>query len=255
MTQTATPLQQEQGLTVTPLPGNSSPETSPPQGNAKWEVFPQTLLQLLFSEAIAQPKTMAVQTAPPCPASSPADPQAMEAADCILQKIATVGCHLEAMDSKISDLTVVSTFIRADIADFRETVNDLDRCLMTVEDQVVTLPDQEAELRSLQAKVIDLDDKSRRDNFRLFGIPEHKEGSDIKMFLKNLLPKLTGLGFSPPLEFQRVHRIGPLHKATSDKPRPIIACFLHHEHACQIISAAKSQGPYSRSGWQRISPD
>ncbi|KAJ1162151.1 hypothetical protein NDU88_002627 [Pleurodeles waltl] len=54
--------------------------------------------QLLFSEAIAQPKTMAAQTAPPCPASSPADLPALEATDHILQEIAVVGHRLEAMD-------------------------------------------------------------------------------------------------------------------------------------------------------------
>ncbi|KAJ1136251.1 hypothetical protein NDU88_002668 [Pleurodeles waltl] len=78
--------------------------------------------QLLFSEAIAQPKTMAAQMVPPCPATSPADPQAMETAYRILQEITAVGRRLEVMDSKISDLTVASTSIRADIAGFRETM-------------------------------------------------------------------------------------------------------------------------------------
>ncbi|KAJ1100495.1 hypothetical protein NDU88_005580 [Pleurodeles waltl] len=212
--------------------------------------------QLLFSKAIVQPKTMAVQTAPPCPVSLPAESHSMEAVDRILQEIAVVGRRLEAMDSKISDLTVASTSIRADIAVFRETVTDLDRCRTTVEDQVAALLDQETELRSLQAKVIYLEDRSRRDNVCLFGIPEHKEGSDIKTFLKNLLPELTGLDFSPPLEFQRVYRIGPLHKVTPDKPCPITTCFLRHEQARQTISAAKSQGLFSLEGHEiRVAAD
>ncbi|KAJ1192639.1 hypothetical protein NDU88_001945 [Pleurodeles waltl] len=169
-------------------------------------------------------------------------------ADRILQEIAAVGRRLETMDSRISELTVASSSILADIAGFRETVHNLDQRLVVVEDHVVVLPGQEAELRSLRAKVIDLKDRSRRDNIRLFGVPEHKEGSDVKTFLKNLLPELTGLEYSPPLEFQRAHRIGPLHKATSDKPQPIIVCFLRHEQARQTILPAKSQGPYSLEG-------
>ncbi|KAJ1110481.1 hypothetical protein NDU88_007832 [Pleurodeles waltl] len=105
--------------------------------------------QLLFSEAIAQPKTMVAQTAPPCPTPSPADPSALEVTDRILQDIASVGRRLEAMDLKITDLTVASSSIRADIAGFRETANAFDQCLTAVEDQVAVLPDQEAELRSL----------------------------------------------------------------------------------------------------------
>ncbi|KAJ1162264.1 hypothetical protein NDU88_002732 [Pleurodeles waltl] len=48
------------------------------------------------------------------------------AVDRILQEIAAVGLRLETMDSRISDLTVASSSIRADIAGFRETVNNLD---------------------------------------------------------------------------------------------------------------------------------
>ncbi|KAJ1138186.1 hypothetical protein NDU88_004577 [Pleurodeles waltl] len=114
---------------------------------------------------------MAAQTAPSCPTTSPANPHTMEVANCILQESTAVGRRLEAMDSKISDLTMASTSIQADIAGFRETVNDLDRRLTTVEDHVTSLPNQEAELRTLRAKVIDLEDRSCRDNVSLFVIP------------------------------------------------------------------------------------
>ncbi|KAJ1115305.1 hypothetical protein NDU88_003531 [Pleurodeles waltl] len=110
------------------------------------------------------------------------------------------------MDLKISDLSVDSTSIWAVIASFRETVTDLDHRLTTMKDQVAMLPDWNAELQLLRAKVIDLEDRSRRDNV-LGGIPEHKEDYDISTFLKNLIPELTGLDFSPPLEFQSVHSI------------------------------------------------
>ncbi|KAJ1193753.1 hypothetical protein NDU88_003049 [Pleurodeles waltl] len=67
---------------------------------------------------------MAAQMTPPYPTSLPADSHSWEEADRILPEIAAVRRPLEAMDSKISDLTVAS--IRADIAGFRETVTDLD---------------------------------------------------------------------------------------------------------------------------------
>ncbi|KAJ1132591.1 hypothetical protein NDU88_010898 [Pleurodeles waltl] len=48
------------------------------------------------------------------------------AMDRILQEITALERRMEAMDSKISNLTIASTSIRANIAGFRETVTDLD---------------------------------------------------------------------------------------------------------------------------------
>ncbi|KAJ1216947.1 hypothetical protein NDU88_004545 [Pleurodeles waltl] len=169
----------------------------------------------------------------------------------ILQEITAVGWRLEAMDLKISDLSTASTSIWADIARFQVTV--MDQRLMTVEDRIATMPAQDTELRE---KITDLEDRSRRDNVHFFGIPDLKEGSDVKAFLKNFLSELAGLDFSPPLEFQRAHRIGPLHKATSERLHPIIAYFLCYEQARQVISVARSQGPYSLEGHEiRVAAD
>ncbi|KAJ1098125.1 hypothetical protein NDU88_003241 [Pleurodeles waltl] len=167
-------------------------------------------------------------------------PPPLEAADRILQEIAVVGCCLETMDSRISELTVASSSIRADIAGFRETVNNLDQRLTIMEDQVAALPDQEAELRSLRAKVIDLEDRRRE------RVPFWHSGTQGGLRNKNFPQKPFAQAHRlRVLTTIRVHRIGPLHKATSDKPCPIFTCFLRHEQARQTISAAKSQGPYS----------
>ncbi|KAJ1215359.1 hypothetical protein NDU88_002968 [Pleurodeles waltl] len=212
--------------------------------------------QLLFSEAIAQPKAMTAQTAPQGHTSPPLDQPTLDATDRILQEIASVGRRLEVMDLKVTDLTSASFSIRADIAGFRETVTNLDQRLSAVEDHIVATPDQEEELKSLRAKLTELEDQSRRDHVRFFGIPEQKEGSDIKTFLSSLLTNHFGIEFSPPPEFQRVHRIGPPHKASTNKPRPIIACFLRHEQARQVISKAKARQPISLDGHEiRVAAD
>ncbi|KAJ1218093.1 hypothetical protein NDU88_005679 [Pleurodeles waltl] len=74
------------------------------------------LRQLLFSEVIAQPKSIAAQMALSCPMTSPADPRTVDATEPILQEITAIGRRLEAMDLKISDLSAASTSIRTDIA-------------------------------------------------------------------------------------------------------------------------------------------
>ncbi|KAJ1203662.1 hypothetical protein NDU88_007446 [Pleurodeles waltl] len=82
--------------------------------------------QLLFSEDVTQSKTMTMQTSTPCPTSLPTDPPALEATEHILQEIASVGRRLEAMDLKITDLTITSSSIRANIAGFKEPADALD---------------------------------------------------------------------------------------------------------------------------------
>ncbi|KAJ1162185.1 hypothetical protein NDU88_002660 [Pleurodeles waltl] len=155
--------------------------------------------------------------------------------DCILQEITTVGRRLEAIDSKITKLTTKTKSIRADIAGFQDRVMEFDHCLTQVEDRIDAMSDDHQKLQLLQNKLTDLEDRSHRHNVRFFGIPEREEGTDITTFLTDLLSGLTGLAFSPTLEFQCAHRIGPLHSETSGKPHPIIVCFLRHKQVRQLL--------------------
>ncbi|KAJ1090182.1 hypothetical protein NDU88_003317 [Pleurodeles waltl] len=61
------------------------------------------------------------------------------------------------------------------------------------------------------------------------------EGADIHSYLRETLPKLTGLTFDPPLEFQRVHRLGPKRRDNANHPLPIIPCLLRHVQTRQLL--------------------
>ncbi|KAJ1151949.1 hypothetical protein NDU88_004728 [Pleurodeles waltl] len=86
---------------------------------------------------------MALPRIPPSSAALPVVPCSVNATERILQEITAVGRRLEAMDSKISDLSAASTSKRADIACFQVKVTDLDLRLTTVEGQLATLPEQD----------------------------------------------------------------------------------------------------------------
>ncbi|KAJ1177497.1 hypothetical protein NDU88_002752 [Pleurodeles waltl] len=199
---------------------------------------------------------MATQPNPTSPTTVPADPRAVDATDRILQEITMVLRRLEAMDLNITDLSAASASIRTDIACFSEKVADMEPRLTIVEEYVGMVTEYDAELRALRAKLTDLEDRSRRDNIHFFGIPERKEGNNIKAFLKRLLPELTGLTFSSPLEFQRVHRISPPHLVSFGWPHPVIKCFLRHEQPQQVLSTAQTQGPFLLEGHEvRVAAD
>ncbi|KAJ1124008.1 hypothetical protein NDU88_002472 [Pleurodeles waltl] len=87
-------------------------------------------------------------------------------------------------------------------------------------------------------------DRSRSDNVRFLGFPENIEGTDIHSYLRETLPKLTGIIFYPPLEFHRVHRMGHKRRDDANRPRPIIACLLRHVQTRQLLQAARTHGPF-----------
>ncbi|KAJ1203808.1 hypothetical protein NDU88_007589 [Pleurodeles waltl] len=136
----------------------------------------------------------------------------------ILHKITAVSHRIEGMDASISSLTLETKTMRLDIAGFQSRVTGLEHRMGSLETQMATSQERDQDLFYLKSKLTDLEDRSRRDNIRLLGIPENEEGTDIQAFLSSTLPKLTLLNFDPPLESQRVHRVGPKRADTSLRP-------------------------------------
>ncbi|KAJ1150196.1 hypothetical protein NDU88_002992 [Pleurodeles waltl] len=100
---------------------------------------------------------------------------------------------------------------------------ELEQRSVTVETHAAFSRDRHQELLYLRSKMIDLEDRSRRDNVQFLGFLETIEGTDMHSFLRETLPKLTGLTLDPP-DFQRAHRLGPKQQDAANRPCPIIAC-------------------------------
>ncbi|KAJ1155906.1 hypothetical protein NDU88_008631 [Pleurodeles waltl] len=147
----------------------------------------------------------------------------------ILQEINAVSRRIEGMDASITSLTLETKSMRSDIAGFQSRLTGLEHRLGSLETQVAASQD----LLYLRSKLTDIEDRSRRDNICLLGIPENEEGTDIQAFLGSTLPKLTSLDFDPPVEFQRAHRVGPKRSDKSSRSRPIITCLLRHNQTRQ----------------------
>ncbi|KAJ1115346.1 hypothetical protein NDU88_003570 [Pleurodeles waltl] len=114
----------------------------------------------------------------------------------------------------------------------------------SLETQINTSQEREQDFLYLRSKLTDMEDRSRRDNIRVLGIPENEEGLDMQAFLTSTLPKMISLVFDPPLEFQRAHRIGPKRSNNSSRPRPIITCLLRHNQTRQILQVARNHSPF-----------
>ncbi|KAJ1215501.1 hypothetical protein NDU88_003109 [Pleurodeles waltl] len=163
------------------------------------------------------------------------------------------------MDNTMASLMAETKSIRLDIAGFQSRVLGLEQRVTMVEAQAATSRDQDQELLCLRSKLNDLEDRSRRDKVRVLGFPKAIKGEDMHSFLQETLPKLTGITFDSPLEFQTAHRLGPKRPKrlnTNVRPRPIIACLLRHTQARQLIQRARTHEPCQMDGQEiRISAD
>ncbi|KAJ1110637.1 hypothetical protein NDU88_007985 [Pleurodeles waltl] len=118
--------------------------------------------------------------------------------DRILQEISSVCRKLKGMDSAMASLTAETKSMRLDIAGFQTQVTGLELRVTTVETRIAPWVDRDQELLYLRSKLIDLEDRSRKDNIRFLGFPENVKGADIHSYLRETLPKLTGIIFDPP---------------------------------------------------------
>ncbi|KAJ1192277.1 hypothetical protein NDU88_001588 [Pleurodeles waltl] len=206
----------------------------------------KTARQLLHPKALAHQRPELHQQPPPVSDALDAHmgTQPDSTMDHILQEITAVGNRLEGMDTKISELAAKSCSICTAIAGFQDWVKGLDHSLSKVENKLNQPLDKDQELQYLRDKLTDLKDRSRRDNVRFFGIPELVEGMDVRTFLKDTLPTLTSLNFSPALELQWPHRMAP-RKDPFGRPWPIIACFLRHTQEHQLLIATRCYRLYN----------
>ncbi|XP_063322623.1 uncharacterized protein LOC134620391 [Pelmatolapia mariae] len=78
----------------------------------------------------------------------------------------------------------------------------------------------------LREKVIDLESRSRRNNIRIYGVPEDAEGESIIAFAQDLLQKELPLPEGLPLQIQRAHRALSRKPGPDATPRSIIINFL-----------------------------
>ncbi|KAJ1129757.1 hypothetical protein NDU88_008122 [Pleurodeles waltl] len=89
------------------------------------------------------------------------------------------------MDNAITSLTAETKSMHLDIVGFQSRVSGLEQCVATVEGHVTTFQDRDQKLLYLQSTLIDLEDRSRRENICFFGFPECMNGMDTHSFLRD----------------------------------------------------------------------
>lgn len=89
---------------------------------------------------------------------------------------------------------------------------------------------------NLEAKLLDQEGRARRENLRIYGVPEEKEGNDMLGFLDNLLKDTLGLPRDMELRIERAHRaLAPKPNGPQGKPRSIVVKFGSYKMKEDII--------------------
>ena len=144
-----------------------------------------------------------------------------------------VSSSLSSMDVILAEIRALKPFME----ETTRTLQHLDEKWSVLESRVVLVEQKvesfnatssrvsnlESEVALLKRHAEDLENRNRRNNLRIYGLPESLEGSNPTTFFQTFLPKLLGLPSTSPLNIQRAHRLGP---EITSKPRGIILFFL-----------------------------
>ncbi|KAJ3596980.1 hypothetical protein NHX12_003380 [Muraenolepis orangiensis] len=96
---------------------------------------------------------------------------------------------------------------------------------------------------TLEMKVKDRENRGRRNDLRLVGLPEKVEGQDACAFLERWLPRALGTDTFPTRPvIERAHRIGRLIAGQDPKPRAVIMRFLNYKDKDNAMRAVRKQG-------------
>ncbi|XP_044129061.1 uncharacterized protein LOC122922511 [Bufo gargarizans] len=125
--------------------------------------------------------------------------------------------------------------LREDIVLIRHVVHKINQRTLEVEKRVSVLEDDTKPLKmaakraagdvaSLFAKTDDLENRSRRNNIRIVGIPEETEGTNATEFIEKWLFQLfQDKGLSALYAVERAHRVPTRPLPPGRPPRPILA--------------------------------
>ncbi len=124
----------------------------------------------------------------------------------------------------------------------KQTRDCVDSVQATAREDRSAVTDLRNQLERLTEKMTDMEDKSRRNNVRLVGLPEGVEASDVAGFLRvNLskwIPSLKGRS----IEIDRAHRVYDGRK-NSDRPHTLIFRVLRWHDRLEILKGARQAYP------------
>ncbi|XP_073798760.1 LINE-1 type transposase domain-containing protein 1 [Danio rerio] len=160
---------------------------------------------------------------------------------------------LSELRSAVSTLQSTLSLQAQKIVDIETALIDSDGRLTAIEALCNALKKENG---SLKLKVDDLENRSRRQNLRIIGIPEGLEGQSPVTFMISLFIELFGdSAFERPLQIDRAHRTGQKTHPNA-YPRHMLVRLHHYQTKELILKLSRERGSLEFNGATiRIFPD
>lgn len=235
------------------MPGRGTARTQRPDPPAEQQAKTNRKMDAYVSKApteLQQPDTNAAPNATPGTAGGEGT-ITLEFLALQIQAIrdSTINIEKDTKDIKSSIGVIEAKLgtLTTRVDDVEERVVALEESRGTSETELVTFRE---ELKKVRAHLDDLDNRGRRCNIKIMGLPEAKEGKDMIKFLQHELPLMLGHTFGE-LEIQRAHRVGAPRRAQGERerPRPVMVNMLRYRDKEEILRVAREKGQIT---WQGV---
>lgn len=132
--------------------------------------------------------------------------------DGLMQAITGCQSSLSTLTTKIDTVQLEVSRIRQEFDKIRQRVTETERRLGITEDLVcdhtASLHTLQVRVRSLESRAEDAENRNRRNNLRIVGLPEGAEGPDPAAYTERLLHTLfSQVTFSSFFAVERAHRM------------------------------------------------
>ena len=143
--------------------------------------------------------------------------------------------------------------LRQDMQKIRERTTAVESRVSEVEDQMHPMAqDTRAALqmaRDAYDRVEDMENRLRRNNVRIVGLPERVEGKDPTTFVESWLLELFGKNaLSPFFAVERAHRVPSRPPQQGGPPRSILAKLLHYRDREAVLRQARERANIQHNG-------
>lgn len=178
--------------------------------------------------------------------TSPSD-EDMEEEPTLMDVLKTIKVNHSDLMGKVAELKLDITIMRQDMHKIRDRVSETERRISDLEDTVNPLlpavKTHGTKIKSLEDKADDLENRLRRNNLRLVGLPERVEGSDPVSFLECWFMQEFGRDcLSQCFVLERAHRVPGRPFPEGSPPRTMVIRLLNYRDRDSILRAARQKG-------------